>query len=472
MYKEIKELFKHFSIYGMGNILRRVVGFLMIPIYTRYLSPQDYGIVNLINIVFTLLGSVIGLHIVDAMMRFYYEYEGEERKKIVSTTLISSCLSSFVLILLFLVFSEQISLIVFGSEKFSIFFIIASISTSLLVVTTNSFCYLRARLLSLRYMILSLVQFVVSFLFVVLFIVVLKKGVVGFFLSQAFSYFLILIIFIPMIVNRLKAGFSFIHWKKMFNYAYPLIFSGLLYVLSIHSDKYLIQKYLNLESLGIYSLAFSFGIVIHEIIGIPLEISLGPYIYSRARHVNIKEIISYLTFLSFLILFSCFFIGTIFIKYIVIFIADQKFWQAYCLVPYILFSFCIQVSLIVPAICFAIVKRTNYSLLTSIIRFIFSVLSNVILLPIFGLIGACFSMVITYSAIFLFVMYSSNRLYPVNYKWGRMIGVFAISIGFSFIGFNINFKNPFIEILGKFLLVFLYFVSLFLFRIITAKGIR
>ena len=58
MYKELKDLTKHSVVYGIPDLVRKSVGFLMIPVYTRFLTPDDYGIMSLLML-FTTFASVI-----------------------------------------------------------------------------------------------------------------------------------------------------------------------------------------------------------------------------------------------------------------------------------------------------------------------------------------------------------------------------------------------------------------------------
>lgn len=62
---------KHSAIYAVGTILRRITGLVMLPIYTRYLTPADYGVVELLTMAIELAGILVGLRISQAMFRYY-----------------------------------------------------------------------------------------------------------------------------------------------------------------------------------------------------------------------------------------------------------------------------------------------------------------------------------------------------------------------------------------------------------------
>jgi len=80
---EIKFLLKHSSIYGLGSIIGQAIGFLLLPLYTRYLTPADYGVMALIDVARWMVGLIISLGIINALSRFYYEYEEQQKRNLV-----------------------------------------------------------------------------------------------------------------------------------------------------------------------------------------------------------------------------------------------------------------------------------------------------------------------------------------------------------------------------------------------------
>lgn len=97
--KELKFLLTHSSIYGLGTIISQAVAFLMLPLYTRYLTPQDYGILELIDTTNMLIGIIVTLGIARGMSRFYYEEKERSYKySVISTTYIIFISASLILL--------------------------------------------------------------------------------------------------------------------------------------------------------------------------------------------------------------------------------------------------------------------------------------------------------------------------------------------------------------------------------------
>ena len=91
MLKDIKSSLKHSFIYGLGNLATKLVGFVLIPIYTdaKYLSVADYGALSILEITSQLLVAILGLSLYQGYVRWYWDLKtDDERKKLFfSTTL-------------------------------------------------------------------------------------------------------------------------------------------------------------------------------------------------------------------------------------------------------------------------------------------------------------------------------------------------------------------------------------------------
>ena len=86
---ESKIIAKHGAVYGIANLLDRIISFIMIPVYTRFLTPSDYGILELLYITSSVLSIFIGVGIESAVGRFYFDYkEQKDRNMVISTAYI------------------------------------------------------------------------------------------------------------------------------------------------------------------------------------------------------------------------------------------------------------------------------------------------------------------------------------------------------------------------------------------------
>src|SRR5215831_4220674 len=89
MLEELRKLLRHSTIYGVGNVLGKVVGFFMIPFYTHYLTPSDYGTLELLDLSLTLIALVLTMWLNASVVRHFHDFEDiRDRNQAVSTILI------------------------------------------------------------------------------------------------------------------------------------------------------------------------------------------------------------------------------------------------------------------------------------------------------------------------------------------------------------------------------------------------
>src|SRR4051812_50065907 len=86
MLARLKELFRHSMVYGLGSIVARVLGVLLLPLYTRYLSPSDYGLIETLVALSAVLTALVAQAMKSAFFRFYFDSSEPARRLLVVRT--------------------------------------------------------------------------------------------------------------------------------------------------------------------------------------------------------------------------------------------------------------------------------------------------------------------------------------------------------------------------------------------------
>ena len=147
MLKEIlKKIGQHTLIYSVGNILSRMIGFFMIPVYTHYLTPGDYGVIELLDLTTYFISMVIGVGMSHAILRFYYEYQDQEQRNQVISTAFIFTLGILVLALAVLYpLSQRISQLIFGTVQYRPYLQIIFATMCLGILIELALSYVRAK---------------------------------------------------------------------------------------------------------------------------------------------------------------------------------------------------------------------------------------------------------------------------------------------------------------------------------------
>ena len=90
MFSLVKNVARHTVVYGLADLAGKGIAFLMIPLYTYYLTTEDYGILELLDLTSYIVGLFLALGISQAVVRFFYEYDTEEKRhQVISVAMIT-----------------------------------------------------------------------------------------------------------------------------------------------------------------------------------------------------------------------------------------------------------------------------------------------------------------------------------------------------------------------------------------------
>ena len=174
MIERLKELLRHSAIYGLGSIVARVLGVLLLPLYTRYLSPSDYGLIETLVALSAVLTALVAQGMKSAFFRFYFDSaEPERRHLVVRTAFWYVMAASTAVTAVGIALAPQISSLLFGTHGHRGLVVAAFIGlwaalnyeqmTSLFRVEPRSTAYVAATLANVGITIAATVLLVVVF---------------------------------------------------------------------------------------------------------------------------------------------------------------------------------------------------------------------------------------------------------------------------------------------------------------------
>ncbi|MCL2304077.1 MAG: lipopolysaccharide biosynthesis protein [Planctomycetaceae bacterium] len=257
-----KQFLTHTFIYGFGELLNQFAPVVLLPLYTNYLTPGDYGITEIIDRTAYLINTLFvvnGIRL--AALTFYRQANSEEERRKVAVTL-SLFLWVMVLVAILSTFVLAVPLNAFlgaDNPKLLVFGLVTALLGSL---TTVPLALMQARLESLRFVLTNMAMLVIRVSLCVYFVAWLEWGIWGVFLSQCIVsvVFSILLMSRELAIGSIHPDFSKI--GKVWAFCWPLIPAGLMGWVYGNADRFFIIKYNTyatnaaaLEAIGFYSLA-------------------------------------------------------------------------------------------------------------------------------------------------------------------------------------------------------------------------
>ncbi|WP_347330109.1 oligosaccharide flippase family protein [Marinimicrobium locisalis] len=267
-----KQAAQHIAIYSVGSIVRQLAGFIMLPIYTSYLSPADYGVVSLLIVMIALFELVIGARFAQAVPKFYYEKEDEQhRSSVISTALLVTGFVSLISTLVVALNSELIARILFGDKSYNIH--VALYGTLLFTSALEAYGLTFFRLKEKPFIFIanSISKLVLQLSLNILFVVYLNKGVIGVIWSALLASSVMASVAACYILYNSGIKYKGNLVKRLFKFSWPLWLAGIagLYVAS--SNRYFIRIFSDLDQVGLFELAAKFSTILPLLIWNPFS---------------------------------------------------------------------------------------------------------------------------------------------------------------------------------------------------------
>jgi len=462
MFNEIKNLLKHSSIYGAANLLQKGIGFIMIPLYTHYLSPADYGVLELMDLTINVISMLIGMGLGSAIIRFYHHYESlEDKVEVFTTAFIFIAISCLIAVAVSEWFAKPISGIVLGKFEYSYYFQIIFISMGLQTIASVPENLLLAKKRSLTFSLISVGTLISYLTFNILFLVVFKMGIMGILVSMLITKVLNTSSLLIITFYRVRLVCSFKKLKEMIGFGLPLVPAGIGMFIMHFSDRFFVQKYCSLNDVGLYSLGYKFGMILSVIVSAPIFRIWDTQRFEIAKTNDAKEVFSKIfTYYSAVVIFAGLVIS-IFIEEIISLMAASEYHRAAAVTPLIVLSYIFYGIANFCTLGIMITNKTKYVAYIQLPMAGINILFNMFFISRYGVMGAAISTVLTFLLLAVFNYVILQKIYPIPLEYGRVFVLFALS--FSIFGLSCLVSMPFLISIGaKSLLLIAFPAALFL----------
>lgn len=433
-------LIKKFLSFSIGGYVNALIGLLTVPIITRILSPEQYGIASLISIIVEMLVVFCSLALDQSFVRFFYEVEEDERGKLLQDCLYYPVFITIFSSLIIFIFRNQISVFIL-EKKEKVIWLIIVFSIVALIIKSFAFLVVRMQQKGGLYSFFYILIKVVEFSFILLFFKIYGNDYKVIVLATLFST---LITSLLMIVVERKiwklGGKRKIEKKELLNFSAPLVLTLALTWVFGSSDKITIKIFSNLKELGLYSGAFRIVSVI-SVIQTGFTSFWTPFIYERYSKnpddlVFYKKANDYLSLIFFLIGFSI--LAT---RNIIIILLGEKYYDSLFIVPMLIFVPIMYLISETTMMGIGFKKKSKYFLYISIIVAIFNIIGNILLVPKYGAKGAAISTGISYIIFFSLRTYFSLKLINFGFNLKRIYMVTILLLCYAlYLSFYNNLK--------------------------------
>jgi len=415
-----KKLLSQTAIYGLSSVIGRLLNYLLVPLYTRFFIPEEYGVITEMYAYLAFFLVLLTYGMETTFFRFSSKYEN---RNVYSTALIS-VLSTALLFLFFINFkTETIANTIgyIGSEKLIVWL---SFIIFLDVVSAIPFARLRNQNKAVRFSIIKLINILFNITLNIYFVIIMQYGFEYVFIANLISSTITLFLLTPELVY-IDWVFDARLYRKMIKYSLPLLFAGLAGMTNEAIDRILLKFYISdtnvvMSELGIYGAFYKLSIIMTLFIQ-TFRYAAEPFFFSQAKSENNVKI--YAQVLNYFVITTAtiFLFVTIFFDVAINFIGqDFRDERGFLVVSILLLANMFLGIYYNLSIWYKLIDKTYYGAILSVFGAVITLVLNVYLIPKISFVGSAWATLICYFLMVLASLLLSKKQFPIPYNIKRI----------------------------------------------------
>lgn len=453
----VGKLGRHAAIYMGGILVGRAVAFLMLPFYTRYLTPSDYGVMQLVEMTLDVISIIAGTRIASGIHRYYFKAATDTGQRMVlSTALILLTVTFAAFGVLTFVLADELTALVLGSTKYAYLMRIAAVTFGLqsLIIVPLAIVQLWKR--SVLFTVLTTTKLLVQLALNIVFLAVMGLGPKSVFLSTLIANLVIGVVVTAMVVQKIGLGYSRGASAKLVRYGLPLVGTQFAVFFVTYGDRYFLRVSGDVDQVGLYSLAYQFGFLVASIGYVPFALIWEPTRFQVANWPNRDALYSRaFIFMNALQLIVT--VGTaLFVRDFIVIMADPAYHSAYKIVPVILAAYLLQSWAAFHEVGILVREQTSWITVANWVAAMVALVGYVLLIPRWLGWGAALTTLAAFLVRWIFTYATAQRLLPVTYDWAPVIRMVGISIVVVLVGITLPHPDLRTSLATRSLLMIVY----------------
>jgi O-antigen/teichoic acid export membrane protein len=430
---QIQRLGKHSVIYGLGGLIQRIVAVLLLPLYTRYLSPADYGAIEVLIALSMVVFALLRAGIQSSFFRFYFQAEDERgQQTVVRTSFWFTLGAATIALIVGLALADPISHAIFGTDHYTNLVRAAFVGLWASMNYDQVMALFRVEERSVSYSVASLANVLLTVGVTVLLVVVLDKGPVGVLVGNFSGTLAVWAVLLVYRRTQLGLEFDTDVFRRMTAWGMPFVPSVIALNAIDFSDRFFLVRIRDADELGLYAIGMRVSAALLFVLA-AFRTAWPAFAYSLPEDEAKRTYGYVLTYVTFFSSWAAVALG-LGSPWIVRLLTTPEFYDGQRVVPVLVFAFVVFGMYIVVVTSIGRAGRRGSNWMITGAAALFNVALNLILIPPFGMTGAAVSMVASYFAMFLGITWKAQRVFPVIYQWRRVATAIAAAVALTVTG--------------------------------------
>jgi O-antigen/teichoic acid export membrane protein/protein-tyrosine-phosphatase len=429
-------------LYVLGNVLRRGVSVVTMPVLTRYLSPAGYGFLSVVGTVLSMLEAVFEMGITGAATRFYYECPDQRaRRRLFGTLLLVSLLGTIPLTVLLLLFGAPVWNRLVPDIPFSPYVSLTIVSVLLGMMGILPRVLFRVEDRVRTFFRLSIVQTLATATIAVVLVVAFDFGPLGPILATLAMSAVFAVVYAVYLWPHVDFVLDGALARRSLKFGLPNIPVHVGTWAVKAGDRLILQHFTSLAVVGIYSVGCAVGKIAFDLVGNAIHWAIVPFFYATVKREpehRAKVILARMATYNVAVLAVLGMLTVLWAQELIAVLASSRYMDAVTIVPVIAAASLLQVLANVPAKGIALKEKTLYFPAVTGISAVISLGLDLLLIPTLGLMGAAWGMLAGQIAYLGLSLRLSQRLYPIPYEWSRIARLLGLSCLWAGLGFAVS----------------------------------
>ena len=448
------------AAYTAASILSKLIAVALLPLYTRYLTPEDYGAAEVLFASVVSVSILVRFGLIEALLRFYYKDE-EDPKQVVASTFAGLFWFSTVAALIALPFAGPIGEALLDPEKPAEIAAAPELARlaigGLWVLTMFEFMLTLFRLeeRARAYFVTTILNVLATIALTVVLVVGADEGARGLLLGSYATGAAFVLGLIALHWRQLSLVFDSALLKRLLRFGLPTMPAEVSLYLLNFVDRLIILRTVGAAEAGLYSVAVKFAQAVNVLVR-GFQLAWPPLAYSIKDDNEARR--AYATVMT-LFVAGCAFVVTgmwLFSRWFARVLADARFFDSWEAVGLISTAVTLYAIYMVMVVILGRTGRTEFNFPAAIAALVANVTLNLLLVPSLEIVGAGIALVASYGVVVVLMYVFTQRLFPVPYQWGRLARAVLTAAGLALLGELLMPTDGFLGLLGRAFLLALY----------------
>ncbi len=424
-------------VYALASLAAKTLGFFLLPLYTRFLTPADYGAIALAETLAAVLATCFSLGLEPGMRRLYFQYEADPGRlgSYLSSVLRFAAASAVVLFAIAFLFGPGLLRLLDPrlAVPFYPYAALAIGAAGLAQVIQYRLGLYQAEERPRSYALLALSSTLLTAVAAITLVVFVRWGALGMLLGKLIAAALVAVLAVFLLRRWLKFPAQWRYVRETLPLALPLVPHNLMALGLVAADRFILEHYRSLDEVGLYSLAYTFGMAMYLVASSIAQAWQTIFFDVARRGEQSRATLGRLSSGLAIFLVSVAVFGTLIAQDFTR-VLDPRYGAVGGLIPWIIAGYLLHAWFGLFHLAAWQGKRTKFILFASALACAANIALNLWWIPHWGMYGAAYATAAAYALEALLMYFYGQRVYRLGYRAGRMtaaLAVFAAALAVS-----------------------------------------